>query len=176
MSNWIKNGEDLLFTQTDRFALSSLRKQGSRNVTDVVDSRFRGNDKSCYVVVIEQLTILFGSKSVSLSYLLLMNYYWLFLCGLLCLCGSNNRVNQCKSVSNRRLFEKTKPISKKQSWRKYIYGKVLWRNDRGLAAKKQTQFKANMPAFGRKSEAWSPESETTASNRTQFEKTKPMSK
>jgi len=67
-------------TQTDRFALSSLRKQGSRNVTDVVDSRSPlsrgqvytcesrcGNDKSCYVVVIEQLTILFGSKSVSLS-------------------------------------------------------------------------------------------------------------
>ena len=56
-----------IITQTDRFALSSLRKQGSRNVTGVVDSRFRGNDKSRYVIVIEQLEILFGSKSVSLS-------------------------------------------------------------------------------------------------------------
>ena len=29
----------LLITKTDRFSLSSLQKQGSRNVTDVVDSR-----------------------------------------------------------------------------------------------------------------------------------------
>jgi hypothetical protein len=32
-----------------------------------VDSRFRGNDKSRYVIVNEQLTVLLGSKSVSLS-------------------------------------------------------------------------------------------------------------
>jgi len=32
-----------------------------------VDSRFCGNDKLCYVVVIERLTVLLGSKTVSLS-------------------------------------------------------------------------------------------------------------
>ena len=34
-----------LDTHTDQFLLSSLRRQGSRNVTYGVDSRFRGNDK-----------------------------------------------------------------------------------------------------------------------------------
>ena len=38
--------------------------------------------------------------------------YCLFLSGLSVLCGSNNSVNRCKSVSNRKLFEKTKPISR----------------------------------------------------------------
>jgi hypothetical protein len=47
-------------TQTDRFALSSLQKQGSRNVMDIVDSRFRGNDKLCHIFVMEQLTISLG--------------------------------------------------------------------------------------------------------------------
>jgi hypothetical protein len=61
------------FTQTDRCALSSstgrltvLRKQGSRNVTVLVDSRFRGNDRLCYVIIIEQFAIIIDSKMVSL--------------------------------------------------------------------------------------------------------------
>jgi hypothetical protein len=61
-------------TQTDRFALSSsagrltvLRKQGSMNVADLVDSRFRGNDRLRYVIITERLTISFDSKTVSLS-------------------------------------------------------------------------------------------------------------
>jgi hypothetical protein len=63
-------------TQTDRFVLSSstgrltvLRKQGSRGIADLVDSRFRGNDKLGYVVVIEQLIVSFSLKTVSLSML-----------------------------------------------------------------------------------------------------------
>ena len=39
-----------------------------------------------------------------LCHWLFIIYYWLFLC------GSNNSVNRCKSVSNRKLFEKTNPI------------------------------------------------------------------
>jgi len=54
-------------TQTARFMLSSLRKQGSMNVMNIVDSRFRGNDKLCYIVVIERITISLGSKTVGLS-------------------------------------------------------------------------------------------------------------
>ena len=34
--------------------LSSLRKQGSRNVTKLVDYPFRGNDKLCYVIVMKR--------------------------------------------------------------------------------------------------------------------------
>jgi hypothetical protein len=46
--------------------LSSLRKQGYRNVLDIVDSRFRGNDRLYYVIVIEPLTISLGPKMVNL--------------------------------------------------------------------------------------------------------------
>jgi len=40
-----KGASPYIVTQTDRLVLSSLRKQGSSNVTALVDSRFRGNDK-----------------------------------------------------------------------------------------------------------------------------------
>ena len=49
--------EGTQLTQADRFALSSLRKQGSRSVRASVDSRFRGNDKWCYILVIERFAI-----------------------------------------------------------------------------------------------------------------------
>ena len=38
-----------------------------------MDSRFRGNDKLCYIVVIERLAISVGSKTVSLSYFFVQN-------------------------------------------------------------------------------------------------------
>jgi hypothetical protein len=50
--------------------LSSLRKHGSRNVTNLVDSRFRGNDKLFYIIVIERLIISFRPKPVSSSNIL----------------------------------------------------------------------------------------------------------
>ena len=46
-------------------------------------------------------------------------YYWLFLC------GSNNSVNHCKSVSNRKLFEKTKPILRGCEWTKMLIQKGI---------------------------------------------------
>jgi hypothetical protein len=57
----------MINTQTDQFSLSSLRKQGSSNVMCIMDSRFCGNDKLCYIIALERLTILIGSKTVSLS-------------------------------------------------------------------------------------------------------------
>jgi tetratricopeptide (TPR) repeat protein len=58
----------IYLTQTDRFELSSLRKQGSMNVTVLLDSRFRGNDGLFYVVIIVRLGTLFVLKTVSSSY------------------------------------------------------------------------------------------------------------
>jgi hypothetical protein len=37
------------------------------NVMVLVDSRFRGNDRLCYVIIIERFVVVFDSKSVSLS-------------------------------------------------------------------------------------------------------------
>jgi hypothetical protein len=37
------------------------------NVMGIMDSRFRGNDKLCYIFAIERLTISLASKTVSLS-------------------------------------------------------------------------------------------------------------
>ena len=65
-----KRSREIFFTQTDRLALSSLRKQGSRNVTVLVDFRFRGNDRLCYVIIIERFAVAFDSKTVSLSFLI----------------------------------------------------------------------------------------------------------
>jgi len=37
------------------------------NVTVLVDSRFRGNDRLSYVIIIERFTVAFDSKTISLS-------------------------------------------------------------------------------------------------------------
>jgi len=50
--------------------LTVLRKQGARNVTDLMDSRFRGNDKLGYVLSIEELPVSDDLKTVSLNSLL----------------------------------------------------------------------------------------------------------
>jgi len=47
--------------------MSSLRKQGSKNVTVLMDSRFRGNDRLSYVIIIERFAVALDSKTVSLS-------------------------------------------------------------------------------------------------------------
>ena len=65
----------------------------------------------------------------------------LFLFGLCPLCGLNNSVSRCKSVSNRKQFEKTKPIigkgkSKKAKGKMRVNLEVLRQGD----LKKQSQF------------------------------------
>ena len=42
-------------------------KAGIQKRIDAMDSRFRGNDKLCYVFFTATLTAVFGSKPVSLS-------------------------------------------------------------------------------------------------------------
>jgi len=45
--------------------LSSLRKQGTINVTVRMDSRCRGNARSCYVIITEKPVVIVLSKSAN---------------------------------------------------------------------------------------------------------------
>ena len=71
--------------------------------------------------------------------------------GVCALCGSNNSVNRCKSVSNRRRFEKTKPICGRAKlaqsliWQVIMKNFMLWRRRENKANSKPN--KANLLAF-----------------------------
>ena len=59
-----------------------------------------------FSIILNKLNILY-KKQETLTF---MTYYRLFISSLFALYGTNNNVSQCKSMSNRKEFEKTKPI------------------------------------------------------------------